>query len=50
MSALEVKDLSVSSLEQAARAEHLTARITGDQQDLVGVGNGEGLAVGFLGF
>ena len=48
MSRLEIKDLSVSSLEQTARTEHLSAGIAGDQQNLVGIGNGKGLAVGLL--
>ena len=45
---LEVEDAAVAAIEAQARTEHLTARIGGHKNGLVGLGDVEGLAVGLL--
>lgn len=47
MAGLEVEDTSVATEEAAAGAEHIAALVIADEDQLVGFGNVEGLAVGF---
>ena len=48
VSGLKIKDLTVAPFIQNARTEHLSSGIATDQQDLVRIGNYEGLSIGFL--
>ena len=45
---LEIENSSKLTGEAAARTEDLAALVGGDENNLVGVGDAEGLAIGFL--
>ena len=44
---LEVEDLSVSALVKAARTEDLATLVPADKDNLIGIGDAEGLGIGF---
>ncbi len=45
---LEVEDLAVAAAPDGARSEHLAALKPADEQQLIGLGDPEGLAIGLL--